>query len=170
MKSAYFSTVHPQVSCETSFSRQTIVIYWFEFCQSRLFHVKHQTRLQKVSTAANTTNSGSLCNDSHNTQKFHSYQHSIKYRTFPQSPHVFLKLRTAYTQAVCTTNSIVRHLKVSKYRYKSKNVCPREELNHHFVLRTDLFYPLNYKGCAYWPLPTIPYIIPVTQGVWNQSQ
>jgi hypothetical protein len=24
--------------------------------------------------------------------------------------------------------------------------CPREELNSHFVLRTDLFYPLNYEG------------------------
>ncbi len=25
-------------------------------------------------------------------------------------------------------------------------VCPRGELNFHFVLRTDLFYPLNYRG------------------------
>lgn len=28
----------------------------------------------------------------------------------------------------------------------SKIWCPREELNLHFILRTDLFYPLNYRG------------------------
>ncbi len=26
---------------------------------------------------------------------------------------------------------------------------PWAELNHHFVLRTDLFYPLNYRG-SWW--------------------
>ena len=25
-------------------------------------------------------------------------------------------------------------------------VCPRRESNPHFILRTDLFYPLNYEG------------------------
>ena len=28
-------------------------------------------------------------------------------------------------------------------------VCPREELNFHFILRTDRFYPLNYEGIAH---------------------
>lgn len=25
-------------------------------------------------------------------------------------------------------------------------MCPREELNFHLILRSDLFYPLNYEG------------------------
>ena len=29
---------------------------------------------------------------------------------------------------------------------RRKFVCPREESNSHFILRTDLFYPLNYEG------------------------
>lgn len=30
--------------------------------------------------------------------------------------------------------------------HSDKSPCPREESNFHFVLRTDLFYPLNYGG------------------------
>src|SRR3989344_4063425 len=30
-----------------------------------------------------------------------------------------------------------------------KGMCPREESNSHFILRTDLFCPLNYEGVAF---------------------
>ena len=33
-------------------------------------------------------------------------------------------------------------------------MCPREELNFHLILRSDLFYPLNYEGSS---SPLLPY-------------
>lgn len=41
----------------------------------------------------------------------------------------------------------------SSFFYIVLSWCPRQELNLHLLLRTEMFYPLNYEGSEH----TIPY-------------